>query len=604
MNRLIFLIAVCAAPFQQAAPQESAASKESPASIGAEVHRRYLRLEVVMGRLLTALKEPAKGGRLQSALQRARELKVADRLETVKGLLETKGYREALAEEQVLEKDLERILAILKGEDPTQDLRSRQDELKRLGEDLERLERLFDEQMKLNEETADAEDSQGDEKELAARQDEVQKRTEELRRALERREASQRGGRQRQSKKDGGEENQDENQAGQEGSEGQEGGEQGKDGKQGGQQGKQGGKKAGGKKAGGKQGGKQGQQGEQKDSQEQDSAQQNGEESGQEGQHSPSGKQQRRQRARESLQRASQRMRGAAQRLEAGNEEGAQEDQEEALAQLQEARDEMEETRDRKEIERQQAAANAVLGRLQAMLSEAKLIRAETEEMDQKAAGPDALSDESRRGDARGLARRELAIGADAEDVQRILEEEGSSLVAPPILKRVREDIENAAGLLDKAETGAVTRTIQADIEAAIEELIEALKPSRRSRGGRGEGGAEQSGAGAGAGQQRPRTLINPVMEIKMLASAQKRVRSRTERIARVPPAERGDQAARIAEAEADLGRLAQEVVKKYAIIDSYILGLDNEDPAEGSPPDKQGEPKKPHAEDKDHADH
>jgi len=586
VSSLIYLVAACVAPLQNGAPQETA-TQENPASIGAEVHRRYLRLEVVMGRLLTALKEPSKGGRLQSALQRARELKVADRLETVKGLLETKSYRDALAEEQVLEKDLERILAILKGEDPTQDLRSRRDELKRLGDDLERLERLVDEQSKLNEETANADETPGNEKELAARQDEVQRRTEDLRRALERRDASQRSGRQRQSKKNGGEENQDESQAGQEGDQGQEGGKQGQ---QGGK--KSADKRAGSKKAGGKQGGNQGQQ---QDSQEQDSAQQEGEQQGQEGQQSPSGRQQRRQRARESLQRASQRMRGAAQRLEAGNEEGAQEDQEEALAQLQEARDAMEEERERKEIERQAAAANAVIGRLQAMLSEAKLIRAETEELDGKAAAADALSDESRRGDARGLALRERAIGADAEDVQRILEEEGSSLVAPPILKRVREDIENVAGLLEKAETGAVTRTLQADVEAAIAELIEALKPSRRRRGGGGAG--EGSGSGAGAGMQRPRTLINPVMEIKMLASAQKRVRSRTERIAQVPPAERGDQAARVAEAEADLGRLAQEVVKKYAIIDSYILGLDNEDPAEGSPPDNPGEPKKPHAE-------
>jgi hypothetical protein len=202
------------------------------------------------------------------------------------------------------------------------------------------------------------------------------------------------------------------------------------------------------------------------------------------------------------------------------------------------------------------------------MLSEAKLIRADTESLDAKSRGSVSLSAETRLVDSKNLARRERSIGADADDVIRILEEEGTTLIAPPILRRVKDDLENAAGLLDRAETGATTRAIQIDVETALKELIDALRPPNpRPRSG-------SQGGQAG----RRRSLITPAMEVRMLAAAQRRIRERTERLDQVAPPERAEQAAKVAETEKALGELATKVIEKYPDIDPFILGADNED--------------------------
>jgi hypothetical protein len=512
------------------APQDSpAALPESPAAIEADVHRRYLRLESLMGRLLAALKEPAKGGRLQSALARSRELLIAERLESVRGLLEKGSFPEALGEEQVLEKDLERLLLILRGEDPAQTVRDGQKTLKAIEEELQRLERLVDEQRKLNEETAAGKQGEAEKKELSERQRAAQGKVDELKRAIERRNGSAANRGEERGKKKGGESP--------EGQKGQEG-----------------------KKA------------------------QSPPEEGQEPSDQEEG-QRPQEMARGSLEKASRRMQGAAQRMEAGNEPGAMEDQEEALAQLQRAREEMEREKEQVAEERRQAAASAVLGRLQAILSEAKLVRAETETLDQKARREPGLSPETLEADGRGLARRERSLEADADDVVRILEEEGSTLVAPPILKRIKDDLENVAGLLERGEIGATTRSLETDIETALKELIDALRPPPGKRGGAGAGGEQAGGGGGGGPPKKPKNLITPAMEVRMLASAQRRIRTRTERLSEVAPGERAEQAARVAEAEAALGELTGKVQKKYHVVDSFILGAEDEDDEEEDMP-------------------
>ena len=117
----------------------------------------------------------------------------------------------------------------------------------------------------------------------------------------------------------------------------------------------------------------------------------------------------------------------------------AREDQEEALSQLRQARDELEAQRERLEEERRRQVAAVVLGRLQTMLSEAKLIRAETRALDAGKSGEErgaaGLSTETIQEEARGLARRERSLQADADELIQILDEEGSSLVAPPVLR-------------------------------------------------------------------------------------------------------------------------------------------------------------------------
>src|SRR5262245_18546218 len=56
-------------------------------------------------------------------------------------------------------------------------------------------------------------------------------------------------------------------------------------------------------------------------------------------------------------------------------------------------------------------------------------------------AGAAPSSPEEQRASGRSLARRERSLGTDADECLKILETEPTSLVAPSILERVREDL-------------------------------------------------------------------------------------------------------------------------------------------------------------------
>jgi len=75
-----------------------------------------------------------------------------------------------------------------------------------------------------------------------------------------------------------------------------------------------------------------------------------------------------------------------------------------------------------------------------------------------------------------------------------------------------------------------------------------------------------------------------------MLASAQRRIRARTERLSSVPEAERAGQAAKLAEAEEALGKITREVEEKYQEIDKFVLGVEDEEDLEGDAHDDSPE--------------
>ena len=90
--------------------------------------------------------------------------------------------------------------------------------------------------------------------------------------------------------------------------------------------------------------------------------------------------------------------------------------------------------------------------------------------------------------------------------------------------------------------------------------------------------------------EQEKKDLITPVMELRMLISAQRRVRARTARwneLGALPVKGkdgnesgkdqelRADQAKRLSEAQEALGGRTDELIQKYPIIDQFLLGMD-----------------------------
>ena len=590
-----------------APPEDPVQLDREKKDLAAEVERRFLRLISLMGKLLAKEEELEESGRLQQALDRSRELKIIPRLEKIRELLEKKALEDALEEEIFAEKDLQRILLILEGEDEAQRIREESDAIRDITEQLERLQRLRGDQQENLDDTEDSleggrdgearqnrEGEQGSRENdlLSRRERDLQRKTRQLADELER-EAGR-------------------NQQGQQGRR---------------QQGQQGQRQQGQQQQGQQQQGQQ-QQGQQQQGQQQQGQRQEGQER-QEGQQGQQQQQQRRQQQRrqqqrnsqrrqeslESLRRAERSMQDAAQRLDAENLEGAIEDQEEALEELNRSEDRLREEKERLERERRERVTQVVVAKLYTMLADQQAMTSETKDLEkqrQNLSRSGAISvpgvKETFEFAGRSLARRERGLGTDAEDILRVLSEEASSVVAPEILRRVISDLENVAGRLDESDTGQLVQVLQDDVETSLRELIEALKPANNRRrmdqnrqraGGAQEKKEQQQGqqqqqqGEQGEEEQEKKDLITPVMELRMLISAQRRVRARTARwneLGALPVKGkdgeesgkdqelRADQAKRLSEAQEALGGLTDELIQKYPIIDQFLLGMDLQD--------------------------
>ena len=562
-----------------AVPEDPVQLDREKKELAAEVERRFLRLISLMGKLLSKEEELEESGRLQQALDRSRELKIVPRLEKIRELLEKKALEDALEEEVFAEKDLQRILLILQGEDDAQRIREESDAIRDITEQLERLQRLSGDQQENLDDTEDSleegrdgearqnragEQGSRENDRLSRRERDLQRKTRQLADELER-EASR-------------------NQQGQQGRQ---------------QQGQQ----------------QQGQQGEQQQGEQQQGQQQQGEQQQRQQQRRQQQRNsQRRQESLESLRRAERSMQDAAQRLDAENLEGAIEDQEEALEELNRSEDRLREEKERLERERREKVTQVVVAKLYTILADQQTITNETKELEKQRENlsrSGAISvpgvKETFQFAGRSLARRERGLGTDAEDILRVLSEEASSVVAPEILRRVISDLENVSGRLDESDTGQLVQVLQDDVETSLRELIEALKPANnrkrmdqnRQRAGGAQEKKEQQqgqqqqgeqGEGEGEEEQEKKDLITPVMELRMLISAQRRVRARTARwneLGALPVKGkdgnesgkdqelRADQAKRLSEAQEALGGLTDELIQKYPIIDQFLLGMD-----------------------------
>ena len=588
-----------------AAPEDPVQLDREKKDLAAEVERRFLRLVSLMGKLLAKEEELEESGRLQQALDRSRELKIIPRLEKIRELLEKKALEDALEEEVFAEKDLQRILLILQGEDEAQRIREESDAIRDITEQLERLQRLRGDQQENLDDTEDsleggrdgeARQNRPGEQEnrendlLSRRERDLQRKTRQLADELEREAGRNQQGQQQQGRQQQGQQQQGQQQQGRQ----QQGQQQGQQ-----QQGEQ--QQQGQQQQGQRQEGQQGQQQQQEQQRRQQQRRQQQRNS------------QRRQESLESLRRAERSMQDAAQRLDAENLEGAIEDQEEALEELNRSEDRLREEKERLERERRERVTQVVVAKLYTMLADQQALTIETKDLEKQRENlsrSGAISvpgvKETFEFAGRSLARRERGLGTDAEDILRVLSEEASSVVAPEILRRVISDLENVSGRLDESDTGQLVQVLQDDVETSLRELIEALKPAnnrkrmdqnRQRAGGAREQEEQQQGqqqqqqqGEQGEEEEEKKDLITPVMELRMLISAQRRVRARTARwneLGALPVKGkdgkesgkdqelRADQAKRLSEAQKALGGLTDELIQKYPIIDQFLLGMD-----------------------------
>ena len=522
-RRLVLATFSCLIALSTTTPPSYAQKNDVSSTLARDVERRFVKLTAVMSRLLEADNSQEIGGRLDLALMRCNDLGIVQKLEEIRRLLKAKAFRDAFEEEKIVERDLQRVYVILQGRDDLDRMKSEREKTEKIEEELERLERLIEEQKKNLDETEDLQkkneeanenDSQKSDEEkqiekkklekkkddLARKLQETQRQAESIRRSLDRLTRTGERGQNKLQKS----------------------------------------------RASLSQASKKMERANQRIRAE------NVEDSHRDQEEALAG-----------LKRAKKELE---EEIKEKKTEEQQMFMEMAIARL-----------------HKMLADQQLIRRDTEDLSESIREPAAKDEAEQKGEASVELDIDL---EGRSLARRERALKTDAAEMRQLFTEESSSVIAPSILENVESDLQTAAEKLEHLNFAENTRSIQRDVEWSLEELIEALKKEKNSNPS-GGGNSDSGGDSGSGGREKSPPLLNPIKELKLLLNMQRRVRRRTERLetgdARaapglepVPDAARKSEIQRLLGTQEKIGTLLDTMTQRYPI-DPLVLGLDNE---------------------------
>jgi hypothetical protein len=127
------------------------------------------------------------------------------------------------------------------------------------------------------------------------------------------------------------------------------------------------------------------------------------------------------------------------------------------------------------------------------------------------------------------LATGEGELESEASDALKLLEEDGTTAVFPPMVEQLRDDLGAVAKRLQTQESGVPTQTAQREVEDLLALLINALRKTIELKAG-----------GHCTGQCNGQPPLVPVSaELKMLKYLQERVNKTTKEVDGKPADER-----------------------------------------------------------------
>jgi hypothetical protein len=261
----------------------------------------------------------------------------------------------------------------------------------------------------------------------------------------------------------------------------------------------------------------------------------------------------------ENVQQAEQHMNDAADKLDARQTEQARADQQKALDQLEQARRQLQETLDQLRREQQEEILRSLESRFRAMLARQEAANTQTANLDARGPSKWTHADELTLA---GLAQEENSLADEAAEALHILEEEGTTIVFPQVVKELRDDLLQVAGLLKARQTGPETARLQTDIVDLLKELITAVQEMRNQL---------QAGAGQGLPGQMNRVppLLPGSAELKMLRSWQLRINRLTEQLsttpAGAPTTDQADQIRDVSERQRNLAEMARKMNERIS---------------------------------------
>ncbi|MEM7199878.1 MAG: hypothetical protein AAF628_06410 [Planctomycetota bacterium] len=222
----------------------------------------------------------------------------------------------------------------------------------------------------------------------------------------------------------------------------------------------------------------------------------------------------------ENVEQAVPSQQGAAEQLRDGAAGRAKQSQQDAQEQLDEAAKALEEAVEQQKERLQEELVRALEERLGAMLAAQQELSARTDVADRlrrEALAADGRTSTALRERCLELATGERGLADQADEALALLHDDGSTAVLPDMVTELRDDLRRVAERLADERTGTPTQAAQAEIEAMLQDLIDALRQS-----------AEDSESGEGGQGDGEGEMVPTSTEVKLLLTLQQRVAART----------------------------------------------------------------------------
>jgi hypothetical protein len=260
------------------------------------------------------------------------------------------------------------------------------------------------------------------------------------------------------------------------------------------------------------------------------------------------------------LQQAQQRMKEAKEKLDQAKRDEAVEKQQEALENLHQAIAELERIlRQLREEELTRTLAQLET-RFRKMLDVENDIYDGTKRLDKV---PLAERDRDNEVESGRLSRKQAENVAEADRALAILREEGSAVALPEAVGDLRDDMEEIVVRLAQLKVGELTQTTEADVIAALEEIIGTLQQAQKDL----EKNKQRPPQPMQPGEPQEPPLVDQIAELKMIRALQLRVNKRTQRYAEMTETEQADKPdlimalQRLAEREQRVHRVTRDIV-------------------------------------------
>ncbi|TWT45660.1 hypothetical protein RAS1_20880 [Phycisphaerae bacterium RAS1] len=250
---------------------------------------------------------------------------------------------------------------------------------------------------------------------------------------------------------------------------------------------------------------------------------------------------------RQSVENAREQMQKAADRLGEDQPEPAESAEREALEQLEKARDELSDALRQVRQDEVEEMLTALEQRFRRLLAEQEQLRTDVILLSEKKKGTWTRDDDQ---DLAKAAAAQQALTEECRGVQRVLSDDGTTVVLPELVGRLTREMAEVSRRLGAGQTGADVIPRMDDILASLREILDSIEAQKSEI----EQDRGRNGGGPSGGRDGPRPLIPGSAELKLLRNQQQRINKRTSDLAQ----RNADSAAPAAAHQAELDDLAR----------------------------------------------